>query len=193
MKPEPVVGLSQSQLGDEMATKGSEYKKRQEGNATVFEVTPAQAPKFWYLVIIGAVVGLGGLLAMPGGLAFVAMGGFAFWYGWTRDLRPKATRQSATFKVTPDTMEAGGVTYRKDDIHRLLLKNSITDKELPMRDATRRIPISRQAWHSVPRLSMVANTLNVEMGGKSTAIAGGMDETTAYGLLTDVSRIMGFK
>ena len=192
MKPEPVVGLSQLQLGDEMATKGSEYKKRQEGNATVFEVTPAQAPKFWYLVIIGAVIGLGGLLAMPGGLAFVAMGGFAFWYGWTRDLRPKATRQSATFKVTPDTMEAGGVTYRKDDIHRLLLKNSITDKELPMEIYTTNT--NQQAGMAFrAQMSMVANTLNVEMGGKSTAIAGGMDETTAYGLLTDVSRIMGFK
>jgi hypothetical protein len=192
VKPEPVVGLSQSQLGDEMATKGSEYKKRQEGNGTVFEVTPAQAPKFWYLVIIGAVVGLGGLLAMPGGLAFVAMGGFAFWYGWTRDLRPKATRQSATFKVTPDTIEAGGVTYRKDDIHRLLLKNSITDKELPMEIYTTNT--NQQAGMAFrAQMSMVANTLNVEMGGKSTAIAGGMDETTAYGLLTDVSRIMGFK
>jgi len=175
-----------------MATKGSEYKKRQEGNATVFEVTPAQAPKFWYLVIFGAVVGLGGLLAMPGGLAFVAMGGFAFWYGWTRDLRPKATRQAATFKVTPDTIEAGGVTHRKDDIHRLLLKNSITDKELPMEIYTTNT--NQQAGMAFrAQMSMVANTLNVEMGGKSTAIAGGMDETTAYGLLTDVSRIMGFK
>jgi hypothetical protein len=175
-----------------MATKGSEYKKRQDGSATVFEVTPAQAPKFWYLVIIGAVVGLGGLLAMPGGLAFVAMGGFALWYGWTRDLRPNATRQAATFKVTPDSIEAGGVTYRKEDIHRLLLKNSITDKELPMEIYTTNT--NQQAGMAFrAQMSMVANTLNVEMGGKSTAIAGGMDETTAYGLLTDVSRIMGLK
>ena len=77
-----------------MATKGSEYKKRQEGSVTVFEVTPAEAPKFWYLVVIGGVVLLGGLLAMPGGMAFVVMGGGALWYGWTRDLRPKATRFS---------------------------------------------------------------------------------------------------
>ncbi len=175
-----------------MATKGSEYKKRQDGTATVFEVTPAQPPKFWYLIIIGAVIGLGGLLAMPGGLAFVAMGGFAFWYGWTRDLRPKPTRQAATFRVTPDAIESGGQTFKKDDMHRLVLKNSITDKELPMEVYTTNT--NQQAGMAFrAQMSMVANTLNVEMGGKSTVIAGGMDDTTAYGLMTDVSKILGFK
>lgn len=175
-----------------MADKGSEYRKRQEGDATVFDVTPAPTPKFWFLIIFGGVVLLGGLLAMPGGLAFVLMGGFALWYGWTRDLRPKATRRPASFRVKPDQIEADGQVFRKDDIHRILLKNSITDKELPMEVYTTN---TNQAAGMAFRAqtSMIANTLNVEMGGKSTVIAGGMDDTTAYGLLTDVSRILGFK
>ena len=40
--------------------------------------------------------------------------------------------------------------------------------------------------------SMIANTLNVELGGKSHVVAGGMDSTTAYGLLRDVSKVLGF-
>ena len=175
-----------------MATKGSEYRKRQEGNATVFDVTPAEAPKFWYLIIIGGVITLGGLLAMPGGLAFVAMGGFALWYGWTRDLRAKDTRKPATFKVTPESIEGSGQVFRKGDIHRILLKNSITDQELPMEMYTTNTnQMAGQAFRA--QTSMIANTLNVEMGGKSTVLAGGMDTTTAYGLLTDVSKVLDFK
>ena len=175
-----------------MATKGSEYTKRQDGNATVFEVTPAEAPKFWFLVIFGAVLCLGGLAAMPGGLAFILMGGFALWYGWTRDLRPKPTRQRATFRVTADGIDSGGQTFKKDDIHRLLLKNSITDQELPMEVYA--VNTSQQAGMAFrAQASMTANTLNVELGGRSTVLAGGMDSTTAYGLMTDVSKILGFK
>lgn len=175
-----------------MATKGSEYRKRQEGNATIFDVTPAAAPKFWYLIIIGGVICLGGLLAGTSGLFFIVMGGGALWYGWTRDIRPKDSRKPATFKVTPDTIEAGGQVFRKDDMHRILLKNSITDQELPIEMYTTNTnQMAGQAFRA--QASMTANTLNVEMGGRSTAIAGGMDTTTAYGLLTDVSKILGFK
>jgi hypothetical protein len=41
------------------------------------------------------------------------------------------------------------------------------------------------------KIAQVANSLNVETGGKSYLLAGGMDETTAYGLLHDVSKILG--
>lgn len=175
-----------------MAAKASEYKKRQEGNTTIFDVTPAPAPKFWYLIVIGGVICLGGLLAMPDGLFFIVMGGGALWYGWSRDIRPKATRQPATFRVTPDSIDAGGQSFKKADIHRLLLKNSVTDKELPIEMYTSNTnEMAGQAFRA--QTSMIANTLNVEMGGKSTAIAGGMDATTAYGLLTDVSKILDFK
>jgi hypothetical protein len=57
----------------------------------------------------------------------------------------------------------------------------------------------RQDWNATifdvtpAQAPMVANTLNVEMGGRSTVVAGGMDSTTAYGLMTDVSKVLGFK
>ncbi len=34
-------------------SKSSEYEKQREGAATVFTVTPAPAPKFWFMVIFG--------------------------------------------------------------------------------------------------------------------------------------------
>jgi hypothetical protein len=42
------------------------------------------------------------------------------------------------------------------------------------------------------RLATIANALTVESGGKSKILAGGMDKTTAFGLMTDVSKILGF-
>jgi hypothetical protein len=38
------------------------------------------------------------------------------------------------------------------------------------------------------RVGRIANALTVESGGKATFLAGGMDETTAYGLLADVGK-----
>ena len=71
------------------------------------------------------------------------------------------------------------------------MKNGITDKELPIQQwTTNRNEMAGMAHRA--KLSTVANSLNVETGGKSTMLAGGMDETTAYGLLTDVSKVLGW-
>ena len=42
------------------------------------------------------------------------------------------------------------------------------------------------------KVSAVANALEVETGGKGYFLAGGMDQTTAFGLLHDVSKVLGF-
>ena len=172
--------------------KASEYSKRQDGDATVFDVTPASAPKFMYLVIFGAFIGLLGLgMIASGGIFMLAMAGLAIWYGWFRDQRPKDHKTPSTFRVTSDQIEAGGRTFKKDEIHRLILKNGITDKELPVQQwTTNRNEMAGMAHRA--NVSMVSNSLNVETGGKSMLLAGGMDETTAYGLLTDVSKVLGW-
>jgi hypothetical protein len=43
------------------------------------------------------------------------------------------------------------------------------------------------------KVGQIANGLTLESGGKSILLAGGMDDTTAYGLLTDVGKVIGFK
>lgn len=175
-----------------MKNKASEYTKRQDGAVTVFNVTPASAPKFVYLLIIGGVVGLIGLgMIASGGIFMILMAAFAIWYGWFRDQRPKDHRGPSSFRVTSDQIESNGRTFKKDEIHRLILKNGITDKELPVQQwTTNRNEMAGMAHRA--KLSTVANSLNVETGGKSHLLAGGMDETTAYGLLTDVSKVLGW-
>jgi hypothetical protein len=175
-----------------MKDRASEYSKRQDGTATVFNVVPASAPKFTYLLIIGGVIGLLGLGTLAGGpgIIFLAMAAFCFWYGWFRDQRPKDHRVPSSFRVTPEQIEGGGGTFKKDDIHRLILRNGITDKELPIQQYTTNTNVAAGMAHRA-KISTVANSLNVETGGKSYLLAGGMDETTAYGLLHDVSKVLG--
>ena len=171
--------------------KSSEYEKSRDGNGTTFKVTPAQAPRFWFLVIFGAVLILGGLSAGGSGIAFILMGAFSLWYGWSRDQRPKPHKQVSTFRVTPEAIEVNGRSIRKGDIHRLILRNGITDKELGVEmynvSAAQATGMAQRA-----KLAQLCNALTLEGGGKATFLAGGMDETTAYGLLRDVSEVLGF-
>jgi hypothetical protein len=174
----------------------AEYRKRQDGNTTVFDVTAAKAPKFTTMIGMGIfciVLGLG-FMGSDGGLGIVAflMGGFCLWYGWTRDIRPKGYKENASFRVTSDTIEANGRRFAKDDIHRLLVRNGISDEELGMvqydMSAAQASGLAYRA-----KVGTIANALTLESGGKATILAGGLDGTTAFGLLSDVSKVIGFQ
>lgn len=54
------------------------------------------------------------------------------------------------------------------------------------------VAFANAASHSQSLYTSVAYKLDVDHGGKATTLAGGMSEVTAHGLMTDVSRILGF-
>jgi hypothetical protein len=174
----------------------SEYKKHQEGGATVFHVTPAPHRKFWFAIIGGGLMLLFGLTTFGSehllGLIMLGGGGAALWWGWTHDLRPASHRTPSTFRVTPDSIESGGQTFKKSEIHRLIVKNGITHNVVGIPGVL--VPVSTPtaigAAHRM-EVSLTSNGLEVESGGRGHVLAGGMDETTAFGLLTDVSRVLG--
>jgi hypothetical protein len=176
----------------------SAYEKRQDGNFTVFKVTPAGVPKFGTIIGIGVVSVLLGFGFMGesggGGFFFFAMGAFAIWYGGTRAIRPKPHRKESTFRVSPESIEVDGKTYRVADIHRVILRNGITDKELDVQVTMTNVPTAAAAGMAHrARIGLVTNALTFEAVGKATFLAGGMDETTAYGLQHDVCAVIGFK
>lgn len=174
-------------MKDILKSRASEYSKRQEGDKTVFTVTPASAPKFWYLIIVGVVVlllGLGGL-----GIFGFLMGGGAIAYGLLRDQRPKDHRAGSTITVTPQAIIAVGRTFDKGEFHRLLIANPWFDKA-GLDVYTSNSNVAAGMAHGM-KIGEVTYGLTVESGGKSTLLAGGMDRTTAFGLLSDVSRVLG--
>ena len=111
-----------------MTVTGSEYKKQQDATGYVFSVTPAKAPKFLLMTIGGAVLALLGLVLGPlGWLFFLPVGIFGIWIGYFRDGRPPAHRDLSSFRVSPTAIEANGRTFPKEDIHRLIIKNGVTN------------------------------------------------------------------
>lgn len=173
----------------DLKQKASEYTKNKSGDTTAFAVSPASAPKFWYLIVIGGLVFLGGLLGL--GIFGFVMGGGAIAYGLLRDQRPKDHKLPMSFSVTPNAIMAGGKTFDKDDFHRLLIANPWFDKAGLDVYTTNANEAAGMA-HGM-KLGELCYGLTVETGGKSTLLAGGMDRTTAFGLLSDVSRVLDLK
>jgi hypothetical protein len=172
-----------------LKTQAAEYQKKQEGDVAVFTVTPASAPKFWYLIVIGGLVFLGGFMGL--GIFGWLMGGGAIAYGLLRDQRPKDHKQTSTFSVTPTSVIAGGKTFSKEDFHRLIIKNPWFDKA-GLDVYTTNANAAAGMAHGM-KLGELCYGLDVEAGGKAHLLAGGMDRTTAFGLLSDVSKVLGLK
>jgi hypothetical protein len=174
----------------------SEYQKRQEGNAVVFSVVPAPQKRFMFIIIMGGLLALLGLSFFSSAhlLGFIAMagGGTAIWWGWTKDIRPVEYRSPSTFRVSGESIQSNGKTFARADIHRLIIKNGLTDEEVGVPNLLIETPRA-QAMGMAHRaeVSRTAHGLSVEMGGRGYVLAGGLDKTTAYGLLTDVSRVLG--
>jgi len=167
----------------------SEYRKSASGESTEFTVTPASAPKFWYLIVIGGLIFLGGFMGL--GIFGFLMGGGAVAYGLLRDQRPKEHRVPMSFSVTPSTIVSGGRTFSKDDIHRLKIANPWFDRAGLDVYTTSANEAAGMA-HGM-KLGELCYGLTVESGGKAHLLAGGMDRTTAFGLLSDTSRILGLQ
>jgi len=168
----------------------AEYQKRQEGNHWIFDVTPASSPKSLWFTVLGGVCILMGLFTGPfGWLTLVPAGAFSIWMGRFRDGRPEGHRNPSRFVVSPTAIEASGRTFPRDDIHRLIIKNGISNDVIPNVLIPVNTSTAMGATHRV-NISKVANALEVETGGKAYLLAGGMDPTTAFGLLHDVSKVL---
>lgn len=179
-------------VSSETEMPGSEYHKRQDGGVVVFDVTPAPVPKYTYIVIMSGIACLFGLLVGPiGWLTLLPLGAFGVWFGYVRDMRPPAHRKPSSFRVSPASVEVSGRTFAKDDIHRLIVKNGISNEVIPnIAFANPAMGAAMGAAYRV-KVARVTNSLELETGGRAHVLAGGMDQTTAFGLLTDVSKVMG--
>ena len=171
--------------------KSSEYRKSESNGVTTFTVEPAPVPKFIFVAVLGAFAVLLGMSMLPVGVVLMALGGLAIWAGLMRDMRPKEHHGPSTFSAAADRIEAGGQIFQAGDIHRLIVRNAVTGEEADITILNPSTGVAAGMGYRA-KVAKIANALTLESGGKATVLAGGMDEVTAYGLLQDVSKVVGF-
>ena len=170
----------------------SQYNKTvADDTFTTFDVTPADAPfpltEFIFLGFLSFIAFL--IHAAAGLLIFLILGTlytFVFWK------TPKANRyrSPASFKANSAALIANGVTFPREDIHRLIMRNHVSGAEGELYGNN--MAAIQMANKRAKQLAEVSYRVDVESGGKATTLAGGLTEVTAYGLLKDASAVLRF-
>ncbi|MGH7946229.1 MAG: hypothetical protein ACREF9_14640 [Opitutaceae bacterium] len=180
----------------------SEYRKRSEGDSVAFDITPNSAPPFTFLKVLGVIfllIAVGNLTSdSTWGFVFVfgPMAGVCFWFA-NKDARPLGHRSPSTFRASSKGIEVNGRTFSREDVHRLILRNPYSSEEIEPGNVvfiqSNLTAIGSQAGaNQRARNAAVSYGLVLEAGGKAHLLAGGMNSTTAYGLLHDVCKVIGF-
>lgn len=193
----------------------SAYRQEPLGEGRVrFTVTPASVPNAsmgpnWTAAILAVVVFFV-LLGRGNAFTFVlasvaAVLTFRFVKGFMQGRFDRSVDKQRSpggaFVAGPGGLEPGlGPKIDRGAIHRLLLRNGIpqptsagvtmvVDSTSVSQGIAADAQIAREANRA--KAASVSYMLCVESGGRSTTLAGGMTETTAYGLLQDVQRTLG--
>jgi len=175
------------------------YSKNIQGHTTVFHTEPERAPVPY---------GMLGLAVLPAiifafvswtavVITFIVFGALA-WF-WTVYPGARRYRKPSSFSVTVDGVSVDGKQIQGRDIHRVIIRNHIlSDDSTP--DAVflhqgvvgANIVAARASRIKHTRkLGAVSYRVDVEAGGVSHTLAGGLDETTAFAVLSDVSGLLG--
>ncbi|MEQ1573766.1 MAG: hypothetical protein ABL993_05920 [Vicinamibacterales bacterium] len=155
------------------------FTAQPEGNATVFEVVPADYPKFWLLVALGAVIlylGSSGVSI----LLVLLVTGACFVLG-LNDLRPAEHKTSSRFRVTQDAIEVLGETFRESDIQELTIGGADSNDGSLLGKIGTAVARLQQT-----KVDAVTRSLRLRSGGRSVILAGGLDPRTASLLLAEV-------
>ncbi len=151
----------------------------------VIGTTPAHTSAF--LVLLRFIIGVGG--------AWYVRKGVNKWFASRVD---KLRSPGGSFVVSPSTIETNGSTVTREQLHRLIVRNGVPDflggavavKTGTMLSAMEAGAANDRAVNRAKAI-LVSYMLCAESGGRSYTLAGGMNEVTAHGLMTDVSRILG--
>lgn len=177
----------------------SEYHKKKDGDIVMFDVKPAPCPKNKSALFIAVPILLIFAVSLlvfgvTGIVLFVLIVGAVAYLGFHKDWRPAAHRSSSTFSVSTTEVEWNGRTFKKEDIRRLLIRNGMSKNEVAnafIASGARGTGAFAVGQQYRAKIAAVTNSLDLETGGNAYTLAGGMSETTAFGLMTDVGRILG--
>ncbi len=202
---------------------GAEYKKSASGDETKFDVTPAHVPfPIGGSIFFGTICGVAAILFFINGPVIIGFFILIFAIGlillfWKGGPASKY-RESTSFLASPDGIMINGSRLSTGDIHRLILRNHVDGSQIAgpsfqgpavaYNAGTMAGAVGASAHAAFAgvaatgemlaqrrrmKIQRIAYRLDAEAGGKATTLACGMDETTAYGLMTDVANILGMR
>jgi hypothetical protein len=103
-------------------------------------------------------------------------------------------RSAAKFAVRPEGITLNGQFLKTPDIHRVLIRNHLMGDQEIIVIANRSIAEAARADGLAIRnkIATISYRVDVEAGGVAHTLAGGLSETVAYAIQSDVARIIGF-
>lgn len=175
-----------------------------------FSVTPAPVPRasggpitlaaLFALIILGSMNSTMGTLGLVIRCALMIAGGWTVYrltQRWFASRVDKIRCPGGTFVVSPARIETpDGACITREQLHRLIVRNGVPDVAKPIVVNTGSVysgmasPAQNDRMANRAKAATVAFMLCAEHGGRLVTLAGGMNEVTAHGLLTDVSRIL---
>jgi hypothetical protein len=197
------------------------YKKTEQGDETVFDTVPEEAPQPPALMSVGGgclkIIGfcliwfiVGGVLysVFPLAIASIGMvvvGGLATlsWRkrrkrGQTEDFMSlaKKNRIHSQFTVSPKGISVNGQFYKTEDIHRVTKRNTVTEATdgQAIFSGTHAYNAGVQMRLAYEKqLAAVSYAVQFESGGVPHLLSGGQTEAGAFAIMSDVSRILGLR
>ena len=176
--------------------------------AREFHVAPASAPLPALNIAFMVPIAIFGLAVLFEGyivaLIILLIPGLFGWWVWSKNSKLRTPMQ---FTAGPAGITVNGGTIPADRLHRLILRNHVTEQEImpeivPQSTAIIGTPgavlhasIGRglvnmgasagRDWHQ--KRAKVSWRVDAEAGGRATTLGCGLDETTAYGLLQEAN------
>jgi hypothetical protein len=171
-----------------MATLAS-YTKSESDGVCRFVVTPATAPLPIAMLVFLFIICFLSVFLIP--VWFLIL--------WLAKRKARKNRSLSTIIVSRDFIESDNVRLLRADIHRLILRNPISDNEVaystamvgPSATVVLAMGIQAQGQHDAQKLAAVSWRLDADAGGKANRLADGLDQTTAFGLMKDIGRLIG--
>ncbi|MGA2076336.1 MAG: zinc ribbon domain-containing protein [Terriglobia bacterium] len=170
------------------------YEVVQHGDRTCFVVQPASAPFPFGFGLVCVICGALGFVNAGFFVAFVVILPLLLirWKGQGAS----RYRNKTSFEVTPAGITISGGEIPREGIHRLILRNHVSRTEQGSTpSSTFVVPQMAAAVFAMgqkhrTKLARISWRLDVDARGKACTLAGGLDETTAYGLMSDVERAL---
>lgn len=178
------------------------YTKSEQGQATTFVTQPEAVPVPWGLAALGVLpVVIFLFISIPAALVFAAIFAALIWARMKVGPAARKHRLPSTFSVSPEGVSIEGRSIRQKDIHRAIIRNHVLSGGNPSEVITLHQGLG--AMHAAAsgaakakfkgQLADISYRVDVEAGGTPHTLAGGLNESTAFAVLSDVSGILGLQ